>query len=369
VSEPRAAHRLGYLDWLRGVAVLIMIEAHCFDSWTHPADKAREVYGLLMVLGGMGAPAFLFLAGTGVALAAAAHMRRGRSSRDASRLVQRRGWQLFLFAFLFRFQSYLLGGFTNPAGLLKVDVLNIMGPAMVATATAWRLPGSRLRKALALSATAIAIACLTPAVRDAGWPSLMPGFLEEYLRPRPGRGTFTLFPWAGFVLAGGVLGLALDGARHWPPGRLQGALAAAGLGLALAAYWASFQPPLFPTARFWTSSPTFFALRVGLLVAAVPLAYLWSEKRVRLTTARPVEVLGVGSLFVYFVHVELVYGWVANPLKGRLTLEQGALAWGLLVVVMYGLLLSWTSSCAWRRRVRESMQVALIQRFRKLYQP
>lgn len=364
MSEPPASHRLGYLDWLRGVAVLIMIGAHSFDSWTRPEDKAREAYGLLMVLGGMGAPAFLFLAGTGVALAAAAHLRRGRSSREASRLVQRRGWQVFLFAFLFRFQSYLLGGFTNPAGLLKVDVLNVMGPAMVATATAWRLPASRLAKALALSAGAIAIACLTPAVRDAGWPALLPGFLEEYLRPRPGRGAFTLFPWAGFVLAGGVLGLAIDGARQWPPGRLQAALGLAGLALTLSAYWASFQPPLFPTARFWTSSPTFFALRVGLLVAAVPLAYLWSEKRVRLTAARPVEVLGVGSLFVYFVHVELVYGWIANPLKHRLTLEQGALACGLLVVLMYGLLLGWTTWARLRPRMRESLQASFHQSVR-----
>lgn len=369
MSDPRASHRLGYLDWLRGIAVLIMIEAHAFDSWTRPEDKAREAYGLLMVLGGMGAPAFLFLAGTGVALAAAAHMRRGRSAPEASRLVQRRGWQVFLFAFLFRFQSYLLGGFTNPAGLLKVDVLNIMGPAMAATATAWRLPGSRLGKALALSAAAIAIACLTPAVRDAGWPALLPGFLEEYLRPRPGRGTFTLFPWAGFVLAGGVLGLAIDGARHWPPGRLQAALALTGLALALSAYWASFQPPLFPTARFWTSSPTFFALRVGLLVVAVPLAYLWTEKRVRLTDTRPVEVLGVGSLFVYFVHVELVYGWIANPLKGRLTLEQGALAWGLLVLLLYALLLSWTASAAPRLRMREGLQLSLKKRLSWLKRP
>jgi uncharacterized membrane protein len=239
VSAASGSHRLGYLDWLRGVAVLIMIEAHSFDSWTRPEDKARGVYGLLMVLGGMGAPAFLFLAGTGVALAAAAHIRRGHTSAEASRLVRRRGWQVFLFAFLLRLQSFLLGGFTNAAGLLKVDVLNIMGPAMVATAAAWRLAGSRMTRALALTAAVVAVACLTPAVRDAGWPALLPGFLEDYLRPQPGRGTFTLFPWAGFVLAGGVLGLAIDGGRQWPAARLQAALAAAGLTLSAFAYWAS----------------------------------------------------------------------------------------------------------------------------------
>jgi uncharacterized membrane protein len=341
VSGPPARVRLGYLDWLRGWAVLIMIEAHVFDAWTRPDEKAREAYGLLMVLGGMGAPSFLFLAGVGVALAASAHMGRGRSHVEASRIVRRRGWQIFLYAFLFRFQSYVLGGFTYAAGLLKVDVLNVMGPAMVVTASAWRLPGTRTTRALALAAGTVAIATMTAAVRDAAWPAVLPDFLEEYLRPSPGRGTFTLFPWAGFVLAGGVLGVAIDGGRRWAPWRLHLAITLAGLVLAGGAWWASHQPALFPTARFWTSSPAFFALRVGLLVLAVPVAWLWSVRPWRLSDVRPLEVLGVGSLLVYFVHVELVYGWISTPLKRSLTLEQGAIAWLLLTVAMYGLVVAW----------------------------
>ena len=79
MSASSAPGRLGYLDWLRGVTVLVMIEAHAFDAWTRPDEKARAAYGWLMVLGGMAAPAFLFMAGIAVALGAAAHVRRGRS--------------------------------------------------------------------------------------------------------------------------------------------------------------------------------------------------------------------------------------------------------------------------------------------------
>ena len=74
--------RLGYLDWLRGLTVLVMIEAHTFDAWTRPEDKTREVYGWLMVLGGMAAPAFLFMAGVAVALAAASRLRRGATPAE-----------------------------------------------------------------------------------------------------------------------------------------------------------------------------------------------------------------------------------------------------------------------------------------------
>jgi hypothetical protein len=55
----------------------------------------------------------------------------------------------------------------------------------------------------------------------------------------------------------------------------------------------------------------------------------------------PIEILGVGSLFVYWVHVELVYGFAGRPLRRQLTLEQGFLAWGLLSIAMYALLLGW----------------------------
>ena len=345
--------RLGYLDWLRGVTVLVMIEAHCFDAWTRPDEKARVAYGWLMVLGGMAAPAFLFMAGIAVALGAAAQMRRGRTPVEAARMVERRGWQIFLYAFVFRLQSYVLGGFSNAAGLLKVDILNIMGPAIVAAASVWRVPGGRVPRALVLAAGVTLVAVSTPAIREAGWLAAWPDALEWYFRPDPGKGTFTLFPWAGFVLAGAVLGLALDGGRTWAPWRLHTSVALAGLALVAAAYWASWQPPVFPNARFWTTSPTFFALRVGILVVCVAVAWLWSVRPwPRLIAARPLEVMGLGSLFVYWVHVELVYGGATRPLRRQLTLEQGTVAWAAFTVGMYLLLLGWNRLGPARARFR-----------------
>ena len=318
--------------------MLVMIEAHAFDAWTLPEHKARTAYGWLMVLGGMAAPAFLFMAGIAVALGAAAHMRRGRSPVEAARLVERRGWQIFLYAFVFRLQSYALGGFSNAAGLLKVDILNIMGPSIVAAACVWRLPGTRLRRALVLAAGAAVVAMSTPAIREAGWLSGLPDPLEWYFRPDPGKGTFTLFPWAAFVLAGAVLGLALDGGRAWPSWRLQAVIALTGSLIVAASYWASWQPAVFPTARFWTTSPAFFALRVGVLVVLVSVAWLWSVRPwPRLSTVRPLEVMGVGSLFVYWVHVELVYGLVFKRFANRLSMGQAGVAFVLMTAAMLGL--------------------------------
>jgi uncharacterized membrane protein len=356
VSSGGLKRRLTYLDWLRGVSVLVMIEAHAFDAWTMPAEKAREAYGYLMVLGGMASPLFLFLAGTAAALAASSHIARGLDSIEAARRVERRGLQILLLAFLFRLQSFVLGGFLHLEGLLKVDVLNVMGPGVIAAGAFWRIPASRRVRGLVLAATVVGVVAATPALRQAGWVHALPAPLAAYLRPEPGSGAFTLLPWVAFVLAGAVLGIVLDAGRQLTQWRLHLALAAVGLGLGAGGYWAAWQPPLFEGARFWTTSPAFFCLRVGLLVLAVAAGWAWYARPGRRRPS-PVEALGVGSLFVYWVHVELVYGWAGRPLRQQLTLEAAAVAWAGLTVLMYLLLLGWNRYRAGRHSRMPSVKL------------
>src|SRR5262249_36933105 len=55
--------RRTYIDWARGIAVLLMIEAHTTDAWTRMASKATAGFRYETLLGGFAAPAFLWLAG------------------------------------------------------------------------------------------------------------------------------------------------------------------------------------------------------------------------------------------------------------------------------------------------------------------
>ena len=336
--------------------MLVMIEAHTFDAWTLAAERARPMFGWLMVLGGMAAPLFLFLAGVAAALAASAQIDRGHSACEAARRVERRGWQIFLLAFLFRLQSFVLGGFARPATLLKVDILNVMGPAIACTAGLWGSVSTRRGRAILLTTATLLLLGISPWLRTTPLLSSLPDPIEWYIRPPAGQGTFTLFPWAGFVLAGGVLGVALDGARAagWSRWRLQASIAVTGLALVLVGDWAGHQPILIPGATFWGTSPAFFAIRTGLILLLVFAAWAWSERPWRRTDgASPLVTLGVGSLFVYWVHVEVVYGFVTRPLRHRLTLEQCAVAWAGFSLAMYALLLSWNASRPTRHWLRE----------------
>jgi uncharacterized membrane protein len=99
----------------------------------------------LILVGGFGAPAFLFLAGVALALAVGARMRKGLTAGDAVRLARRRGWQIFGLAFLFRFQSWVIS--QGPAlTLLKVDILNILGLSMLAATALWGWPAREPRE-------------------------------------------------------------------------------------------------------------------------------------------------------------------------------------------------------------------------------
>jgi len=328
------ATRRGYIDWLRGILVLIMIEAHTLDAWTRLDARQNGAYGWAMIVGGFGAPGFLFLAGIAVALAAGSRMRRGRTPEEAAALARRRALQIFGLAFLFRLQSWAISGGDPAQALLKVDILNIMGLSMLAAAVLWGLGRFRWDRFTWLLGATVFVAMITPIVRSSPWFSPLPDPIEWYIRPIPGRGTFTLFPWAGFLLAGTGVGLWLDSARAPDDERrINVAFAALGIVLAAAAYGASFLPSIYREASFWTTSPTFFFLRLGILILSLPVAYAWNRVWMGRSILRE---FGRASLFIYWIHVELAYGVLSSPIHKSLTLGQAFLAYALFAIALFG---------------------------------
>jgi uncharacterized membrane protein len=354
--------RHAYLDWVRGVAVLIMIEAHALDGWTHAADRARPLFGYAMILGGFGAPLFLFLAGLTGVLSAESKLRKTGDFAASWRAVQQRGWQVFGLAFLFRLQSYILSGAQSALSLLKVDILNVMGPAIAMTALTGRMAQKKVTRGLLFAAGAGAITLLTPIVRAAPQLAWLPDPVEWYFRPMPGRTNFSLFPWAGFVLAGAAVGVVVGGLRPANPfdvtqgrpfdvaqGRrarqLQVTLAIAGGLLVWLAHEASLWPPLHEGSDYWTTSLSFFLLRVGLLTLLLPIGYAWTHAPLRhkFSSWSPLEEFGRASLFVYWIHVEMVYGFFSRPIRRSLSLEAALAAYMLFTVFLLGVvrLKSW----------------------------
>jgi uncharacterized membrane protein len=315
-----------------------MIAAHTSDAWTAASSKATPTFRHLTIAGGFAAPLFLWLAGLSVVLSATHRTGRGDSRSRAAEMVCCRGLEIFILAFVFRLQAFTLSPGSHPVALFRVDILNILGLTIVGAGVIWSLHEATWALVAAYAAAAAGFALLTPVVWASGSVDVLPTWLQWHVRPAGAHTTFTLFPWAGFVFAGGACGSVIAAARERTrERRAQLALALAGAAIIGAGTWTSLRPTLYGTSAFWTSSPSWFAIQVGVMMLALTALYGLSRVADGWSAGGdPLARLGRNSLFVYWIHVELVYGYSTWPIHGRLPLWGTTIAFAAFSGLMYG---------------------------------
>ena len=336
--------RLLYLDWVRGLAALIMLQGHVFHSFLRNDLRDGGAYVLSQFVGGMPPAIFLFL--TGVTLAFLMHSGERKGLPPARRVwtAMRRAGYLFAVAYLFRLQLWMLGQPESPwTDLLKVDVLNCMGMAILCLSLMAVL---RTRARVRVGAMAgLAIAAASPVVTQFH-PAWLPDFLRHYVAPDYNH--FSFFPWATFlafgVSAGSLLRLLkpeqIDRAMQWS--------ALLGVAMIAAAYYFSGLPySLYPKAEFWLDSPAQILIKQGVILLVLPFAFLWTEYGAGEGWSW-VRQLGTTSLLVYWVHIELVYGRWLWFFKNQLDVTQTVVTAVAVILFMLLLSLSRTHNKRWR---------------------
>lgn len=317
-----------------------MIEWHVVDAWTTPESRVGNVYAALAMIGGLAAPLFLFLAGVAIPFAAASHQRKSgltpgsrESMRAAAWALQKRGWQVLLIAHLLRLHSYLWNLWGRFDSVFKPDILNILGLGMIATAWCWGRSGVTVRRMAWLLIPAGLILVLAPLSIGWQWPTLLHVRLEAYIRPN-GWGQFAIFPWAAFVFVGAAVGEWIAQPRPVEDERrFHAHLALGGAAIGISGVVAYFIPSPFQHSSFWTTSVSYFLIRVGVMTMGLAGAWLWMS-RAGDHRWSPVVLFGQTSLFVYLVHLELAYGLFSAAWKRSLTIPEAAIGYVGLVVLM-----------------------------------
>ena len=367
-----SSSRLAYIDWMRGLACVLMFQTHCYDSWLNP-EARRSTFFMWSQLGGtLPAPLFLFLAGISFALVTDKLRQKGVSANKIAVTTIRRGAEIFGLGLLFRLQEYLIAwGWAPWSDLFRVDILNTIGVSMMLMGVmCWILLAasndstSRLRLAIAATLSALSISLLTPGLWTTWRPDWLPWPLESYINGvhnlgEPQAWLFPIFPWSAFAFAGLALGFTLFG--DWSRERPASTIAlfgAGGAALILTARYLDASPwHLYSVYDFWHTSPNFFLIRVGLLLLILFACYAWCRWGLGQWGFSPFIQLGQTSLLVYWVHIELVYGRFSILPKHVQTIAGATL--GLVEIFVAMLLLSiartklkgrgvawWT----WRRR-------------------
>jgi uncharacterized membrane protein len=328
--------RLGYLDWGRGLCVVLMIATHGLYGWVRPEDHGDRVYRTMVLIGGFPGAVFLFISGMVLALAAESMHRRGESPRAVFRAGLRRGLEILGYAFAFRLWMFASGRFRTPIDLLRVDILNCIGVALLlagVVALPWPRRGVRLCVALALAAGVAAVAPLT---WDSALADALPYGLAGYIDGRHPGSFFPPIPWAGFAALGTAAGIVLAAwrAKGWEP-RLFAALGILGAAAIPLALWADRAlPAVYARYDFWHTSPAYFAVKAGVVLLTMASAFLFDK----LPAQGWIRQLGRTSLLVYWVHLEIIYGeHVASAARGRLPLPEAVAAVFALTLAMVAL--------------------------------
>src|SRR5437660_6822534 len=349
---PSQPSRLAYIDWMRGLACLLMFQTHCYDSWLGGSARKTTFFMWSQLGGTLPAPLFLFLAGVSFALVVEKLRHKGLAPSQIARTTIRRGAEIFALALLFRLQEFLIAWRWAPwSDLLRVDVLNIIGVSMilmgiVCWAVLSRFPDSRHRLPLigATAGVALAISLLTPPLWTTWRPDWLPWPIESYINGvhnlgKPQAWLFPVFPWAGFAFAGLALGFFLQ--SEWArarEGRVFLGMGAGGLVLIELSRWIdSMGWRIYPVDDYWHTSPIFFLIRIGMLLGILAASYAWCRWGAAQWGFSPVSVFGQASLLVYWVHIEFVYGRVSILRKHAQSIGMATLGLTVITLAMLGL--------------------------------
>jgi uncharacterized membrane protein len=375
--------RLAWIDWMRGLACILMFQTHCYDAWLGGSARDTTFLKASQLLGTLPAPLFLFLAGISFALVTDKLIRKNLSSADITKTIVRRGAEIFAFGLLFRLQEFLIAwGWAPWSDLLRVDILNIIGLSMIlmglicgiilkacgkmhdpyhivpapapqqgklGTSLVAETPHRFGRCRAVLVATSIAtaslIALLTPPLYTTWRPSWLPWPIESYINgchnlgaPQPWL--FPLFPWTAFAFAGLAAGFVLfsDQARIRTAQFLAAFAALGALAIVAARQLDHSYFHLYSTYDYWHTSPNFLMMRVGLLLVISFLTYAWCRWGLATRGFSPLIQLGQTSLLVYWVHIEFVYGRFS--LLPKRTESIATASRGLVEIFLFMLILS-----------------------------
>lgn len=338
MAEPAKPHRLAYIDWMRGLACLLMFQTHCYDSWLGGKARETKFFQLSQLGGTLPAPLFLFLAGVSFALVTDKMRRKEIDANEIARTTVRRGAEILGLGLLFRVQEFLLGQPWAPwTDLLRVDVLNTIGLSMMFMGLVCRLTRSRAGNAILAAAVALGIALATPPLYTTWRPRWLPWYLESYINgvhtyPAPQPWLFPIFPWTAFAFAGLAVGFVLFsdwGMKH--TAKATALFAAGGIALFYLAGWLDARPvPVYAVYDYWHTSPNFFLARTAILLMVLFVVFAWCKWGLGQWKFSPLIQIGQTSLLVYWVHIEFVYGRFSILAKRAQTIPRATM--GLLVI-------------------------------------
>lgn len=316
-SEPK--HRVIFIDLLRAIAVLQMVQGHTVDVLLSQDLRTAEfaIYNIWHFLRGMTAPIFMFTAGTTFTYLFKSVKKSFLENYRVKKGIRRALLLLFI-GYLLRYPSPSIFDFSYVTEngwqiFFIVDVLHLIGVSLLILLLVLFISEKiKLNSIYSFIVTATAIFLLSPFTENILWNSFLPAPFAAYFYSKTGS-LFPIFPWAGYVVSGAVLGSYLaQNPMVFKSSRFSKLLAIFGATFILTSLLSEIvlynlqiavsNPQISPNTIFF---------RIGfvlLLTSFVSYISLKVEKIPQL-----IILVGRNTLLIYVVHLIILYGSIWTP--------------------------------------------------------
>jgi uncharacterized membrane protein len=354
-------HRIIFIDLMRAFAVIQMVQGHTVDALLAPEFRSDQfvIYNIWNFMRGMTAPIFMFTAGTVFTylfrLTDEPFEKNPRVKKGIFRFLI-----LLSIGYLLRYPTYTILNFSDITQdrldiFFAVDVLQLIGFGILfLMVSAYLAEKLKLSDTVVFTFFALFFFVSTAFFSKINWLIYFPQFIAGYFYEGSGS-LFPLFPWAGYVVLGGVLGSYLaKNPLVFKTNRFSFNLAIFGLALIFISVMSVFISSKLFNYQYIDSSYSINTIifRAGFVLVLNSIVSYISQKIDSIP--RIIILVGRNTLLIYVVHLVIIYGSAWNPgisllLGGSLNVVTTIL-FAVLMITLMGLLVILLSKFKFRNR-------------------
>lgn len=366
-----------FIDWLRFLAVVFMIQGHTFDALLGARLRLHSLFFIHDFFHGFVAPMFLFT--SGVAFGISTFKKWEEHITLTSHAVRRFGKfiGLLLIGYALHLPFFSLQKIVTEAtpveiaSWLQVDALHCIAVTLLLAQTAVLLLSTEKKFVLFVSVLAALIIFISPMMWAAPLIDHLPLWLVSFFNASNGS-WFPLFPWSAYLLCGIVFSwLFINAKEHHQAMKLMQMTVVFGVVIFTVSFILLSVPfTVYPAHDLWKANPLIVFARLGF-VAVVTSGVFFAEHSVRITSQIP-QIMGRESLFIYVLHLIILYGSVVN--KGlqhvflqTLSVLQAGIVFFIILSAIAGFTYGWYQFKIKYKRPAAALKFAAVSVFLILF--
>lgn len=315
--------RIIFLDLMRAFAVLMMVQGHTVDSLLSEEFRTFDsiFYSAWHTFRGFTAPIFMFTSGVVFTYLLRSNYLPFRENPRVKKGLKR-FLLLLVIGYLLRYPTYKIIDFTYVSDkqwliFFGVDALHLIAFGLLfVLVLAYISEKIKIRDSIIFTMGALFFIIIYPMASTFNWAEVLPLPIAAYFYRDTGS-LFPLFPWAGYVIGGGVLGSYLaKNPAVCSSKNFSFRLSLSGFSfVALSIFITQLGKLILPFDITWTFPLSLVFYRIGIVLVLSGLMSLIAVKFSDIPAI--IKLIGRNTLLIYVVHLIILYccAWMPGLYK------------------------------------------------------